>query len=603
MSDYIPRTKSSNVAERPLDRGIIRDVTANQMPIGSVWTAENFMVGLKGLTRRPGITALYPTTVEVPYPPLMDIITLWQTDGSRSTILVDTKFIYTFSSGGVIPHYDTYAAGSCLYSNGYLYAKGVAHWPNSNIKSGDMVILYSGVANEVVAVKTWVSSTALLLSGALTGLYHSASAYAIRKAFHLNGVDRFVDWTISFEGTTNKIIFADGSRTLRAYDGSTFGPFDTAATYIPQCVLYNDNRLFMADVTENSLNYAQRIRWSTRLNHKTFSALQFNDLPYSSDRIVRLMPLGDMVVAFLKSSIWYGRKTSVADDSLPYDWKLYESGGIGLVGVKAVASYLDSLFFVGKNGIYTISLSSGLQPLSSKAVSDEIAKCTRLWKVWAANDTANNRIVFGFPQDTDDMVKLWSYNYVTQSWSYDLLGSGATCLSRQPILEVVTYDSVPGGITYTAPGAYGVPYNEISGAIAEDKLWLGSEGLLKYYTLAAAEDYGPQAIQATIETRDMDFTLHDDDKTVLRWTIHLSEVTRTSLRFFIYGSNNGGYTWRNLGSLYVRAGTAEGKADFKITGSILRFKLVHSQNIVPFTISEFGYKIIVRGTEVNQNLI
>jgi hypothetical protein len=839
QSDYVPQNKPINLYERPLSKGMLGDLASNQLPKGAMLTSENYIIGLKGMKRRPGLGLFNPTSI-VRYPPLMDIITLWQTDGQQITLVIDSKFIYTVSPTVYYPLYDNYMEGTARYSGGALHGSSGAHWLINDIYPGDELVLNSGGTTEIALISGWTNSNTLALSGTLLGSYKPASSYAIRRAFKLYSENDLVDWTIMLGADDlNRVVFADGTRKLRATDGSTFGLLNSNIEYTPRCVLswrdrlliaktieptslkinfkgsvtysptsttvtldsngslvddlYNESTLYIdggtgsgqskyiTDYYGTALNYAtgtpmyatgnavsatgttvvlavgssavndyynnniitivsgtgsgqirvitdyvgatrtctvpvwsvnpdatsvykigpatttsfvleagssasddfyngfqvsittgvgvgqtaiitdyvgatrtctvtnwgiiptgatayaiqyqprtvvtdawgtrpdststyqlvskgivpsveflQRFRWSTVLTNTEFDPLQFIDLPYTSASIRRIVPLGNMVVLYFHTSIWIGRPTNIANDSLPYYFEKVDTGGVGLVGMKAVTTFFDSHFFVGQDDIYMLSLQGSIQPLGMQSIKDALDACHHKDYIWACSDPDNSRLVFGFPQNDTSMVQLWSYEYKAKAWSYDLVS--ATCLSRQPIFASITYDDIPTNITYDSLGTYDTTYDEVSPPTQSDKLWLGASGQLVYYTDNGVVDVqGPSSIISTFVTPDYDLDYPDDDKTFLRLTMRIEEDHLDNITFAMYGSNNYGVTWRNLGNLIIRAHQLEGKIDFKLTGSAIRFKGINGQQIVPFTITELGYRISVRGTEVNQN--
>ena len=70
------------------------------------------------------------------------------------------------------------------------------------------------------------------------------------------------------------------------------------------------------------------------------------------------------------------------------------------------------------------------------------------------------------------------------------------------------------------------------------------------------------------------------------------------LEFDIQFSGDFGYSWKRPTTLRLRNNYNEGKVDFRLNGSTLRFRLINEQFIEPFKISEFVLRVIGQGLQI-----
>lgn len=411
------------VAERPYNKGIILHLPPQYLPEGACLEAKNFLGVGGGLKRRPGISLF--SSIVVPHPPWQDLLSFWSATGSQTLIGVDQRFAYrvaTASNTGLYWEFHPAAAADHITVSATPVATNLVtndtdvHWDDAvnEIQHGDMLV-YGATYEYEEGIASVTNGTALVLTN-VAAYYHGAN-WKIRRAFGAVNPS-LVDSTV-LTGGAPKILFADGSRFLYSYDGTTFTDYNAAETgFIPSCVTYFKNRIWIANILEATVQHRQRIRWTELGDMDDFTSGGYLDLPYVKGAIKRLVPLGDFLVAFFDDAIYVGRPTNLLN--MPLSFQKLETGGIGLLGMKAVTEWIDSLFFVGQDDIYALS-PAGLVAVGTPVVCKTIAETTSThhWKICSATDLLNDRVVFGFPKSSDEVEEVWSYNYKTKAWTWD----------------------------------------------------------------------------------------------------------------------------------------------------------------------------------------
>lgn len=590
---------------RPLNKGMILNLPSNVIPDEAVLDAKNYIVNTGGLTRRPGLGA-YSSNAAL-YPPVRDVVTFWQTDGTQITVLIDAKLVYVVSNGALTPKYNSFATASHLTASGlYLIASAGAapNW-DTLFNARDLVYLSHTSLNEMVTIEQVVNSRTLLLDAAPTNSYGAAAVhYAGRRV--LRAVNPYlIDWTIA----DNKLILADTTQTLRSFDGTTFQEYDATLTFKPTAVTHFLDRIWCGRIQDlgyfghSGYDYRQRITWSRTTDKTDFtssasSAANFLDLPYSSGYIRRLVGLGSVMVAYLTDAMYIGRPTQYAGDSLPLSFERFETGGVGLVGMKAVAPWLRGHFFIGDDDIYYFS-NSGLERIGTPIIKETIKKSSNLWAAYVTPDPLNNRVVFGFPSDAGTITKIWSFDYTAKSWGYDEISCSMLALAE--LYSAYTWNtlSIPPLVTAqtwdTGMGSF-VSWDAIGGTGSGKALYIGvSDMVFKASATLTADSSG--AISCRFVTKDFDFDEPDSKKTVYRFAMKLADPTDSDLSFTVRSSTDKGRHWKSLGTFNILTDDDEGHVDFRVTGSTIRFEVTSSSMTAPYTISEITLRVKKRGAE------
>ena len=442
-------------------------------------------------------------------------------------------------------------------------------------------------------VKAVVGDTEIhLLSSTLDA--YTGTGYEVRRAFKPY-LDNLYDHDV-FEDPDNddkQIVFADGTRPLRAYNGSTFGLFGSN-DFTVQCVGAFQDRLFAGFTVESSIVWRQRVRWNNLIDRDRFYVggddprNDFVDKPEVGGYPRRLIPLGSLLVAYFTDSIFIGRPTGRVD--LPVSFQRIETGGQGLVGTKAVTSWIDGHYLVMEDDIYFLGNNVALVPIGSQVVRDTIQATANLAAVWVAPDPKRERICFGFPGETSEITKIWSYDYKAQAWSYDEITT--SLIANEVYVDPDAFGDSP--LTWGSQteiwdaGRVGVPY-----------LFTATEGYVNIYDPEVTDDLGITPIQAEIVTGDYDYGVSDTRKTWLRLSVKIDRLLDTDLTFTVYGSTDRGVNWENFGDLIVEAGDDENFVNFIKSGSTCRFKLVSISEVEQYRILDIVLRVKGRGLEAH----
>lgn len=582
---------------RPLNKGIVLHLPAQAIADEAVLDAKNYIVGTGGLTRRPGL-GIYRSDA-ITYPPIRDIITFWKTDGSQVTVVIDSRFIYLVLQGSVDAQYHTFSTAAHLKSSGaYLIATNNPGW-DTKLDVGDVIYLSYTSFNELGIINNVMSNKLILLENAPTlTTYPITTHYKGYRTLKAKN-PYLVDWTVA----DNKILFADSVHPLKSFDGSTFGYYDAALTWIPTCVTFFRDRIWCGRILDSGTDWRTRLTWSQTLDHTDFtdratSSQTFLDLPYTPGYIRRLVPMGSMLVCYMTDAIWIGRPTQLAGDTLPLAFEQVDTGGVGLVGMKAVCPWLRGHFFIGDDDIYYLS-NAGLERIGTPVVKRTIKTCQNLWACYVTADPLNNRVVFGFPELSENIEKLWSFDYVAKAWSYDEVS--CSMIGNAELYTAYTWDTLDStaGLTVqtwdTGMGVFAT-WDAIGGQGSGKRLFVGISD--EIYRLDSSLDADANSnITASFTTKDYDFGEPDSKKTVYRVALKLGELATSDILFTVEGSTNRGGAWKSLGTMTIASGDDEAHVDFRMTGSTFRFRFTSNSQTVPYTITEMTLRVKKRGAE------
>ena len=605
-----------NIPIRPLNKGMFRDIPPTLIPKGGMYTVQNGFIKRGGIQKRSGST-LYMggNQVDGSDLPIIGVAPLWQTDGTQAGCLLTSRYLYTITGySAPSPQYYSWTVGAttCEYtfpaSVPTVTGTGATNWDNDDVFSaegsgsrglGDYFVLdptEAGNGPEIIEIKSIASDTSLVLASAPANAYPAGTTWAIYKRFHVVN-ETLLDWTTA----DNKLIITDNKRTPYSFDGTTLTEFDSGISYVCGCLCVMDQRLWLGNIKESGVYHRTRLRWSSATDKTDLDAVFFLDIDHpGSGALRRLLPLGNLLVAYFDDGIHIGRQTNIP--LLPRAFQIVESGRIGLIGHRAVTGFLNGHAFVGQDDIYFLS-AQGLERIGTPVLEATIHACKRPDKIFAVFDPLNERLVFGFPEAGAEIEKIWSYNYKTKAWSYDLVS--CTSLSN-PLLDLnLTWsdmtDSGPlAADTWTGLGAAFPAWGDIKGDVSFMELFYSQSGYLLKYTKTSTDDNGV-AIPLMITTGDLDFGVPDTDKTIRRLTLRLNHRPTGDLLFLIEGSDDSGNTWKNLGNLLIDTDHIEGRVDFFLTGSALRLKLTSTNRSQKYTISDFTMRIYGRGVEFDSD--
>jgi len=601
-----------NFVERPLNRGVILNRPSQYLPTGAVVDAANYIVGPIGPYRRPGDSLYNVGSTDYT---MVDLATLWNTSGTQVQILITDRTLFEITVGsGMNEIEDLYDDGSVTIVASSTEVNGAScDWSaaSNDIQAGDILRIGTVTSGDFTSleeseIESITDSNTLIVDSELSEITGSGTSYQIIRTVN-DSTNYLSDWVVF----NNNFLIVDHRRPIRQYSfagsGDDAGSLSEYATgtngilgsedVIAGTIAYFNDRVFIADTVETTDgSKRQRIRWSSQTDNQDFSvATAYIDLPYSSGNITKLLPMGNLLVVYLTDSIYIGTITNMPE--LPVSFQRIETGGIGLVGKKAVCSWIDRHFFIGQDNIYQLS-QEGIEPIGAPIVKNSIDEATTLERSYAVPDPSNRRIVFGFQKDADKMEELWSFSYDNGAWSRDTVSTFMIALPE--VVTSAAWSSYSSTEWDDMDGAW----DDLSSGQTRKRLYLEDNGGLRRLSAVGDSDYDSDIITAILETRDYDEGAPDVNKTWTRLSVKIDEpVGRTEdIIFQVQGSADRGRTWKTLGTMTLGTDDDEGEVSFRITSSHIRFKLVSGSVVPPYWVSEIGRRVTLRGNETTVQL-
>ena len=581
---------------RPLTAGMRPDLHPAKLESSMLWDASGVLVDPVGLVPSPGVIARF-AQVAVSYPPVEGYEDYIDSSGSHRAIVFDTKFVYQASSSGLDGKYLVYSTGTVKTSGTFAVGSGTA-WVTNKIRPGDVFVIGAGASLNVLQVYTINSETILTLASTPSKNFPAGSSYAIRMVFKVAYGER-LDWT----QCERRLIITDRARPPWMLSGSILANFSTSMASLDLaagCVAYHADRLWLGDITIGSTRYPQRIMWSKTTSRSDFGSIgssQFVDRPYSPGRLLRLVPLGAYLVAYFEDAVDIGRPTNIAGDSLPIAFQeRLPTGGLGLLGPRAVCAWLDGHFFLAQNGAYYLSLSKGIERVDYGILEKPIRSCLYPGRAYVEYDRKNNRIVFGLTQSSDRIEVIYSFNLLTKAWSREPVDASCIAKDLPYLVTIEGLDSLSSTISGLDSVAVTIETLGIQGK--DSSILLGSHDGKSYQVSRDSNlDTTGNLKQVLLETGDLDFDSTDKLKSAYRLSIRLDQPVASDAQITVLGSTNSGDSWRTLGVLRIEAGKREGFIGFSLTSSVLRFRLVSSSLPQSARIIEYTVRVRGRGVE------
>lgn len=577
--------------ERPLVRGMNRDAAGQVLPPGTSRTLENVTSTPRGLFRPPEFID-FLTNVGFEGTPIGIAPAKIAANLTADCLITSQELVVLV--GGV---------GSTIATWGF--DEGTARTSGAVVIGSDVNFLTSHIApDDLFAVGTATPTTRILQVTTSTLTLESSlgtnamGAYNIQRLL-FSRVPDLADWTVVYEDLVvatrqRELVLAKLDETpprLEPYVTTLppTGRFDAA------CVAFFRGRVFAGDITDQTDGRVpNRIRWSSVTNQRDWSfSTAFADLDNSTSPIRRIVPLGPVLVIYFTDAIFIGQPTS--DPGLPIAFQQIETGGIGLVGQRALAQVPNAHFFVGQDNIYALT-ADGISPVGDRIRETSVRTSFERWRSYAKNDQSRSRVLFGIPGPAGtSFTNIWAYDYTTESWSYEVLSQGANLLDAYtPADDLIwatatdTWDQRTG--TWLEQAAIGSP-SGVSSVVVD-------RGSVLQRQATDTED-ATWSRTSTIETRDFDFDLPDDLKTFVRFAMKVEwiEVPTVDVVWAVEVSVNKGVSYKAIGNLRIRAGRDEGFVNLSAVGSTARFRLVSTTNVKPYYITEFTCKLRSSGQE------
>ena len=622
---------------RPLGMGIDRERPSHYLEKGFFLSLENLHLKAGGLLKRGSYSSLNRGRLPSIDRKIYGSPLFFKEDGEIQALLVSKKHLYRIDEDGDSEKYTLLSERLRTAFTGVftvtgntitLVASGETFESGPLVRSGDTVWLPDGEAYEILVVNSTTTLTLIDHTGSFTaGTYEGCEIY--------KGFRRVPDYTVYGD---NFVFTDNSSRGLQVYDGTSCSEYNSSQapplTEIDTVTFFAD-RLWVSAFTEGERDERFRVRWSNIIldidTPANFPVSQFVDLPIGRSPVSRLLPLGNLLVAYFRDRIFYGRPTNIVN--LPYDFTPLDTGNVGIVGPRAVTFWLDSHWFVGTEDIYALSATRALERIGTRVIKDTIFNPNiDLSRTIVVPDPINERIVFEFFNSSDNSISaLWSFYYKTQGWSveYGPSRQGDTkikgyffgrTISTKTWEDFDHEEEEEGSSPSWDSEIFYRPWSSYEPVEAPEKNFIlrddgeiyiyDKEGSIDSYVIqpppAELEDsenpqevissaivldglfatVGEVAIPTRIESGDFDFGSPNVLKTVTQLSIKMEENLESESTFEVWGSSNRGGRKKPLGSIRIRQGSDEGKIDFRMTGSLFRFEIRGDSVTSPWTLNE-----------------
>ena len=616
MSNFLNISAPKSFPMRPLNKGMILNMPPQIVSPEACLEALNYIITENGPKKRPGYepygSLAYDTTIKLAYK-FIDIFTFWTTssgESDRELLLITDGGLYKVGLGGLEEVPWAYDTGTITVDGVDVTGIGT-DFLAADIYADDILRCNDKEAR----ILEIPGATSITLDPSSDIDNVAGATYSIQRAFNTDPT-HLCDWVVTPD---KELIFTDLNAPLVVYK------YDQAAgeqlemyiqsddykimsstepeDFVANCITLFQDRLFVGYTIEPTDGIRrQRIRWSKVTNLRDFSeSTAYLDLPYTQGAIQRLVPMGNILVVYFSDAIFFGIPTNNPD--LPVAFQKVETGNMGLVGQKAVISFINGHFYVSQDDIFYLS-SSGPERIGSPVIKRTIKESNFRERIYVAPDIENERIVFGFTKDSEQMEELWSFNYKSKGWSYENISS---YMIANPLLSFNLNWADLAGFTWEDLTASYATWDSMSAKENEIRFFIESNGFLRQLSTNSAFDLLPDNAGGTISssvdtvyiTPDIDFKAPDTLKTFIRLSLKLNFDTYPAVNtlFSLHGSTNRGRSWQSLGSLVVRAGDDEGYATFLMTSSHARFRLTCTAEVAPYTLEEIVLKVRSRGAE------
>ncbi len=329
-------------------------------------------------------------------------------------------------------------------------------------------------------------------------------------------------------------------------------------------------RLFMGHTTESNLPFPDRVRWSAVGDDSdwTGTGSGFLDLDDTDGDVVKLEPLGGVLVAYKETSLYNLSPTGDRDDAIV---KQLISPGIGAAAGSSVLSVvardgLPAHIFLGRGrGGFNVYMYTGnmVIPIGDD-IKEELRDNLHAWhyrNCFSIVDSSRNQYLLFTPYKTlgPRAVMIWTYDIDTGSWKSWKSPYGITCAGWWETREAVSN-------------------------VREWTLLLGqADSTVKWLDPELYEDEGSFPITMIAESGDWAVSPRVKYATLYRLNIHHYDTGYTPIRVSV--STDGGDTYTTEQQVYLGQadGSADGslqlaQADLMTTGRRFRIKLVHDDN-------------------------
>ena len=615
---WTPPQSTQIIPVRPLTIGVRKDVTTQMLPPGAFRVLENTLVTERGLQRRGGLRR-YGVGPAIPER-IQDVAAVWQDDGTKPLAVIGDGKIYRFT-----PVTDPDDA-AWTYSEAYTLAVDIAGVATLNasapigfidgwVAAGDIVTITddfgSGVETLSWPVLQITNDHVLVLDGYAESAVTVPSGDWSIQLIMGRGASGFTDWAVIGQGAGTVfggLLFTEGTRPLARWDSDTnsiaFWTADPAKKwsgedFVCDCTSFFMDRVWAGAITNASEGYKrQRIIWSALADSSNFAvATNYVDLPYLGSSVKRLVPMGDRLVAYFADGIFVGIPTNYP--LLPLRFERIETGGVGLIGARAVVPWFGGHFLVGQDNIYWLAYGApALEPIGTGIFAAVIRGVSDPTNIRASTDPEISSIVFGFPRTGTDLEDVWYFHTRLKAWSQAVM-------NVETFSNIVTSNSnawdALSGLTWDTIDTVYPTWDSFSDGGEVAATVYGNAGYLWTANDDVNTDYGAEPIDVVIETGDIDFDSPETTKNLTRLSLKIDRIEGydEAVAFTVQGSTNKGRSWRTLGTLRISATMDEGKVDFRLSGSTHRLRISSSSLTTKYSIAEYSLAVCGNGDELS----
>jgi hypothetical protein len=654
---FIPESPK-NVPVRPPNKGMMKHLPSQAIPPEACLDAKNVYFTLGGMKRRPPFIE-DASEGTVTYDRIDAIGVMWQLTGDQDQWLIDDKFFYTIggAGNGFTGQYWSYTSGSVSASGTAVVGTSTA-FNTSSVLVGD-VFAIGTTEVEIAAVN---STNSLTLSSSLSTSYNTTDyavrrafsagpvdwCYGPNKVYFADGTreatywdgssftvndsnDRFpyaiaywrkrlwygrtqegtsdYRYRVRWSYTTDESVFASTSYIDLPYTpgkirkilpmGNLLYVYFSDAIYVgrPSNGTYPvefqkietgsigligkqaitpalDGHYFVGTDDIYFISQARFERIGIPIVSETIDKCEEPDYikvapDIKNERIVFGFPEADKEIVKLWS-FFYKTKS----------WS-YDEVNCDAIG------YADMIATVTWDNIMSTPYTSGTVTVTASADSDRMVGNGTVW----ASEISSGDYVFidrdgdGFYETERIVSNVVSDTAIDVSVDFT---SDFTTASYRIVASDQTWEDLPYTTWDTIRGIEGT----------RGDFFIGKN--LKLYKLQStgSQDFGTQSINLNYTTGDLDLGAPDTKKTFTRLSLKLREPATEDISFTISGSTDRGDTWKNLGTVTLAAGLDEVKANFRLRGSLVRFRITSSSTVSPYIISELVYRMKASGQEV-----
>jgi hypothetical protein len=611
MSSMARPTARQQAPVRPLVRGMFLDRAGQHIEDGGFVRIINMVARTQGLQRRPGFveTVNGETTTDATNGydgKQVGTALLWQTGEDQLTLIVTDQMVYSANGSGL-----TLVPSEIEEQTDWASTDGVT-WTTvsgdfidatsglSNVAIGDVLEIDGVGSGKIVAINFDTSLDVETALGVSTP--YSGETGRVQMSLRLSdrGDKRLPDWAYAYgsmyftsPNTYVQELFDDsGTWELQRLGASSTPSAIQSQRWSASVIGFFNERMWYGDTYEydgaTMVGYRQRLRYSVAGNPANVTDTAFIDLDYTPGIIQRIIPLGNLLAVYLSDAIYLGQPNNITN--LPLTFDQLETGSVGLVGQRAIVPYKDGHFFVGTDNIYYLT-TRGLEAIGTPVLTETIRNCSAPWRILATADPDRNRVLFGFPGENDFIERVWSFNYLTSAWTYETYLVDTWMIDTTFFDLSRTIDSMTTGTINTMSTNYASTIDGLaSEAITATALIKERDG---YIDLAGDVNNADESgnISVTMTSRDHDLGAPEMDKRWSRLSVKvewLEDVPETvPLDFNVEVSHNRGVTWKNVGTLRIKAGMDEGHCDFRAVSPHLRFRLTNAADVRSYWVTEY----------------